>query len=169
MKKITFQFELLVIMDSVENVGTYFKEIWDYFSIWIFLRCLINRLKNLIVLFVGLLLESVILIDFIRLKLQKPTHCLWLNKEFFIFIRLERIHSIREYFVIINIFIMLTEQKLRSLWIFLSIKGVHLHSQLIIFKNLLFDNMLFLFNVLWVGFYEIWGSVVLRNEVIFFH
>lgn len=128
MKKVTFQFELLVIMDSVENVGTYFKEIWYYFSIWIFLRCLINRLKNLIVLFVGLLLESVILIDFIRLKLQKPTHCLWLNKEFFIFIRLERIHSIREYFVIINIFIMLAEQKLSSLWIFLSIKGVHLHS-----------------------------------------
>lgn len=118
MEQVAFELEFLVVVHCVQNVSSNLKQIGDYFSIWVPLWGFVDWLKNVAVFPVGFLLKSVILVDLIRFQLQKPAHGFGLNVELLVWLKAERVCSIRKYFIIIDILEMFAEEELGRFWIF---------------------------------------------------
>lgn len=74
-----------------------------------------------------------------------------------------------EHFVIVDVFVVFTEEELCGLGIFLRVDIVELNPQLIVLKYLFFYCMILIFNVFRVGFDQVGGDVILGYEIVLFH
>ena len=73
MQKVTFQFEFLIVMYTVQDIGSYFKKLLDKFFIRNIFRISEDKVEHLGVSLEGFLLEFFIGVYLITFGLQNPT------------------------------------------------------------------------------------------------
>lgn len=117
----------------------------------------------------GLFLEGVVLINLIRLEFQEPAHSFGFDVKLFAFVDFEGVDSVCENFLIIDFFVVFTEEELGGFGVFFRIDIIELESELIVLKDLFLDGMIFVLDVFGVGFDEVGGNVVLGDKIILFH
>jgi hypothetical protein len=168
-QQLALQLELLVVVHCVQNVGSDLQQVRNYLRICVLLWPFINLSQQVVVPLVRLFLERVVLVDFVGLEFQQPAHGFGLDVKLFVFVGLERVHSVWEHFVIVYFLVVFGEQKLGGVGVFFGIDMIELDPELIILKDLFLDGMIFVLDVFGVGFDEVRGNVVLGDEIVLFH
>ena len=102
MQEIAFQFEFLIVMYTVQNVGSYFKKLLDKFLVRDIFRIFEDKVEHLGISLEGFLLEFFIGVYLITFGLQNPTQSFWVHVVYIILVQFKRIDLTFEDPIVVN-------------------------------------------------------------------